>query len=118
MRDIHNILVGNLPSDNQPTPIWLKCLNCGFARTVGSLCPNWEDTPDPLGMPLQNMVTMDAIVRTSRYASSEQAQAVSFNPVGQVVGMMNDLRSSREVIVDLVEGYLDAIERLNDLQPE
>ena len=77
-----------------------------------------DDTPDPLGMPLQNMVTMDAIVRTSRYASSEQAQAVAFNPVGQVVGMMNEVRSSREVVMELVEGYLDTLERLNGLQPE
>jgi NAD(P)H-dependent flavin oxidoreductase YrpB (nitropropane dioxygenase family) len=79
----------------------------------------WEgpDAPQPLGMPLQNMVTMDAVVRTSRYASSPNAQAVAFNPVGQVVGMMNEVRSSREVVTDLVEGYLDAVERLNALQP-
>ena len=77
-----------------------------------------DDTPDPLGMPLQNMVTMDAVVRTSRYASSPQAQAVAFNPVGQVVGMMNEVRSSREVIMDIVEEYLDTVDRLNALQPE
>ena len=69
-------------------------------------------------MPLQNMVTMDAVVRTNRYASSSQAQAVAFNPVGQVVGMMNQVRSSREVVMELVEGYLDTLERLNALQPE
>ena len=80
----------------------------------------WEadETPDPLGMPLQNMVTMDAIVRTSRYASSPQAQAVAFNPVGQTVGMMNGVQSVREVVTDLVEGYVDAVERLNGLAPE
>jgi NAD(P)H-dependent flavin oxidoreductase YrpB (nitropropane dioxygenase family) len=80
----------------------------------------WErdDTPDPLGMPLQNMVTMDAVVRTHRYASSPQAQKVAFNPVGQVVGMMKEVRSTREVVMDLVEGYLDSVERLNALQPE
>jgi NAD(P)H-dependent flavin oxidoreductase YrpB (nitropropane dioxygenase family) len=77
-----------------------------------------EDTPDPLGMPLQNMVTMDAIVRTQRYASSEQAQAVSFNPVGQVVGMMKDIRPVREVVLSLVEEYLEATERLQGLTPE
>ena len=77
-----------------------------------------EDTPDPLGMPLQNMVTMDAITRTNRYASSPQAQAVAFNPVGQVVGMMNDVRTSREVIVDFVEGYVDTMDRLNGLQED
>ena len=77
-----------------------------------------EDTPDPLGMPLQNMVTMDAIVRTSRYASSPQSQAVAFNPVGQVVGMLNEVRSVREVMTELVEEYADAIDRLNGLLPE
>ena len=77
-----------------------------------------EDTPDPLGMPLQNMVTMDAIVRTNRYASSPEAQAVAFNPVGQVVGLMNQVQSSRELILEMVEDYLDTVERLNSLQPE
>ncbi len=76
------------------------------------------DTPDPLGMPLQNMVTMDAIVRTQRYSASEQAQAVSFNPVGQIVGMMNEIRSTREVIFDLVREYVDAVENLNALNIE
>ena len=75
-----------------------------------------DDTPDPLGMPLQNMVTMDCITRTGRYAASPQSQEVAFNPVGQVVGMMNEVQSSREVIEGLVTGYLDAIEHLNTLQ--
>ena len=77
-----------------------------------------EDTPDPLGMPLQNMVTMDCVTRTHRYASSPQAQAIAFNPVGQVVGMMNDVRSTREVVETMVTEYVDAIDRLNGLTPE
>ncbi len=85
---------------------------------------DWTDAwgtpgnPEPLGMPLQNMVTMDAIVRTQRYASSPEAQKVSFNPVGQVVGMMNDVRSCRELIFELVEGYVDTVERLQQLGAE
>ena len=80
----------------------------------------WEapDTPDPLGMPLQNMVTMDALTRTQRYASSAQAQAVAFNPVGQVVGMMNEVRSTRELIFSLVEEYVEAVDRLNALNAD
>ena len=74
------------------------------------------DTPDPLGMPLQNMVTMDAVTRTHRYASSPASQAVAFNPVGQTVGMMNEIKSCREVIYELVEGYVDAVDRLAGLQ--
>jgi len=79
----------------------------------------WEqpDSPKPLGMPLQGMVTMDAIARTSRYAGSGQAQRVAFNPVGQTVGLMKEVRSCREVIYDLVEDYFAASERLAALAP-
>ncbi len=74
------------------------------------------DTPDPLGMPLQFMVTADAVSRTHRYAS--KAQAVAFNPVGQIVGAMNDVRPVREVVLQLVEEYLEAVERLESLTPK
>ena len=76
----------------------------------------WEkpESPKPLGMPLQFMVTADAVARTHRYAP--KAQEVAFNPVGQVVGMMNEVRPVREVIVTLVEQYLDAVERFQQLQ--
>jgi len=77
-----------------------------------------EDSPKPLGMPLQGMVTMDAIARTSRYAGSGHAQQVAFNPVGQVVGLMKEIRSCREVIYDLVEDYVAATERLTALAPK
>jgi NAD(P)H-dependent flavin oxidoreductase YrpB (nitropropane dioxygenase family) len=78
----------------------------------------WEapDAPKPLGMPLQFMVTAEAVSRTHRYAS--KAQAVAFNPVGQIVGRMNEVRPVREVILSLVEEYLEAVERLEALQPE
>jgi len=77
----------------------------------------WEkpENPKPLGMPLQFMVTADAVSRTTRY--SAKAQPVAFNPVGQVVGMMNERRSSRDVIVGMVEQYLDAVERFQGIQP-
>ena len=76
-----------------------------------------EDAPKPLGMPLQGMVTMDAIARTGRYASSPHAQAVGFNPIGQTVGLIHEVQSCREVIYELVEGYVEASERLAKLQP-
>ncbi len=75
-----------------------------------------DDTPDPLGMPLQGMVTVDAISRGHRYAKA--AKSVQFNPVGQIVGDMNDAMPVRELIVNLVEQYLDTVERLEKLAPE
>ncbi|HVN85562.1 MAG TPA: nitronate monooxygenase family protein [Candidatus Binatia bacterium] len=75
----------------------------------------WEgpDSPGPLGMPLQFMVTSDAVARGHRYA--DKAKKVLFNPVGQIVGQMNSIRPVREVIRSLVEEYLEATERLQRL---
>jgi NAD(P)H-dependent flavin oxidoreductase YrpB (nitropropane dioxygenase family) len=77
----------------------------------------WEnpENPKPLGMPLQFMVTADAVARTHRYAA--KAQKVAFNPVGQVVGLMNEVRPVREVIQRMVEEYVDAAERFQGIQP-
>ena len=75
----------------------------------------WErpDTPDPLPMPMQYMVSGECVVRGTRYA--DKAQSVAFNPCGQVVGQLNSERKTRDVMQELVEGYLDAVERLNAL---
>ncbi len=89
---------------------------CRMLRNEWTEAWGAEDTPDPLGMPLQFMVTAEAVSRTHRYAN--KAQAVGFNPVGQIVGSMNEVRPVREVIVSLVEEYLEAVERLERLQPE
>jgi NAD(P)H-dependent flavin oxidoreductase YrpB (nitropropane dioxygenase family) len=77
----------------------------------------WErpDTPDPLPLPLQGMVTAGAMARFHTYP--KHSQRVAFNPVGQVVGQMNEVRSCRETIYRLVEEYVDAVERLQRLLP-
>ena len=77
----------------------------------------WErdDAPEPLGMPLQGMVTMEAITRGHRYA--KPAKDIQFNPVGQIVGQMNDVKPVREVIYALAEEYFETVERLQSLTP-
>jgi NAD(P)H-dependent flavin oxidoreductase YrpB (nitropropane dioxygenase family) len=75
----------------------------------------WEapGAPQPLGMPLQFMVTSDAVARTHRNA--DKAKSVMVNPVGQIVGTMNTVRPVKEVIYDLVREYIEATERLQSL---
>ena len=75
----------------------------------------WEadDTPDPLPMPLQGMVTLDMVRRTHQYA--EKAQDVAFNPVGQIVGSMNQILPARDVLSELIDGYYDSLDRLKSL---
>ena len=75
-----------------------------------------DDTPDPLGMPLQFMVASEAVVRGHRYPA--QAQSVGFNPCGQIVGSLSAVRSVRQVVDQMIEEFLDAVERLNSLLPE
>jgi NAD(P)H-dependent flavin oxidoreductase YrpB (nitropropane dioxygenase family) len=72
-----------------------------------------EDTPDPLPMPLQMMVAFDAVQRGHRYP--EPAKDVNFNPVGQVVGQLNQVERTAQVVQRLVEEYVEACERLNRL---
>jgi NAD(P)H-dependent flavin oxidoreductase YrpB (nitropropane dioxygenase family) len=36
-----------------------------------------------------------------------------FNPVGQVVGQLTKVRKAADVVRELVEEYIDAVERLN-----
>jgi NAD(P)H-dependent flavin oxidoreductase YrpB (nitropropane dioxygenase family) len=74
-----------------------------------------EDTPDPLPMPLQGMVTFDAVRRTHTYAGVGDTQEVAFSPVGQVVGMIDHAQSSRDVIRDLLTGFVDASAQLSEI---
>lgn len=76
-----------------------------------------EDTPDPLGMPLQGLVTTDAIRRTGEYAAVNDTQKVAFNPIGQVVGQINEVESSRNLIMRLLNEYVDALDYVNNMLP-
>jgi NAD(P)H-dependent flavin oxidoreductase YrpB (nitropropane dioxygenase family) len=80
----------------------------------------WDDpaNPKPLGMPLQGLVSSDGMRRTSVYAGVGDTQKVAFNPVGQVVGQINAVESTRNVITRLISEYVDALERVNGLMPE
>jgi NAD(P)H-dependent flavin oxidoreductase YrpB (nitropropane dioxygenase family) len=79
----------------------------------------WEqpDAPKPLGMPLQGLLTMEAMQRTGRYIEHPGAQRCSFSPVGQVVGMLQQESSCRDIVARLVNEYLDALDGLQKLMP-
>ncbi|MFN8642125.1 MAG: nitronate monooxygenase family protein [Candidatus Binatia bacterium] len=78
----------------------------------------WEgpDSPGTLGMPLQFMVTAEAVSRGHRYA--DKAKKVMFNPAGQIIGRINQSRSVRDVMNELVTGYVEAVDRLQALTGE
>jgi len=115
-------------AESDMTPLVVeKLLEADSTRTVRSramtgkparqLRTEWTDaferpdSPGYLPMPLQFMLVSDALNRISRAGRRELVGM----PVGQVVGMMNDVRPVRDVMMQLVEEYLEASERLQRL---
>ena len=73
----------------------------------------WDaaDAPEPLPMPLQNILVSEAHQRMSE---SSDPTAVAM-PVGQIVGRMNEIRPVADIIAELVTGFEDATKRLDDI---
>lgn len=75
----------------------------------------WEsaDGPQPLGMPLQYMVSGMAVAAGRR--QPETVAEIGFNPVGQVVGQLGRVEKTSTVIERWVQEYVDATVRLEEL---
>jgi NAD(P)H-dependent flavin oxidoreductase YrpB (nitropropane dioxygenase family) len=73
----------------------------------------WDDpaNPDPLGMPLQYLLTADAQHRI-RVSGKEELLGM---PVGQIIGSVTEVRPVAEVMRSLVADAEDAITRLTSL---
>lgn len=70
-----------------------------------------EGNPEPLGMPLQYMVSGIAVSATHRWP--DQTVDVAFNPVGQVVGQFEKVEKTSAVMARWVEEYIDASGQLD-----
>jgi len=79
----------------------------------------WErqDTPAPLGMPLQSALVAESQVRINQAAVAEggAARDLATYFVGQVVGSLDRIRPTRAVVLDMVEEFIDTIGRLEGL---
>ena len=110
-----------------------KYLRAGLGDTVRSrsitgkparmLRTAWTDewdgpgSPGPLPMPLQPLLVGEALARIGRVASKEGSGANQLATyfVGQVVGSMNSVKPTRRVVMEMVEEFVDAVERLHAL---
>jgi NAD(P)H-dependent flavin oxidoreductase YrpB (nitropropane dioxygenase family) len=76
----------------------------------------WEraDTPDPLGMPLQPILSAEAQRRINRgaHTSGSGAEKLANYFVGQIVGVMNQPKTASQVVFDMIEEFIDASESL------
>ena len=87
-------------------------------QLVTAWTEEWDraDTPDPLGMPLQPILVDDAIRRIDRAAHHEGtgANQLANYFVGQVVGTMNESKPASRVVYEMIEEFIESVERLND----
>jgi len=76
----------------------------------------WENPegPGPLPMPIQPLLIGPAMSRIGRVADKPGTGANDLITyfVGQVVGSMNTVRPTRRVVLEMVEEFIDAVERL------
>jgi NAD(P)H-dependent flavin oxidoreductase YrpB (nitropropane dioxygenase family) len=74
----------------------------------------------PLPLPLQSMLCEPLLRRVDVLASQGHpgAQALSTYFVGQGVGLMNKVKPAREVVLEFIEDYLAAAERLSRSIPD
>jgi NAD(P)H-dependent flavin oxidoreductase YrpB (nitropropane dioxygenase family) len=86
---------------------------CRMLRNDWTEAWETEGNPEPLGMPLQYMVSGMAVSATHRWP--DQTVDVAFNPVGQVVGQFEKVEKSAAVIERWVNEYLDATGHLDAL---
>jgi len=78
----------------------------------------WDDseTLDPLPMPLQTMATTAALTRISRKVHKNAgAQKLATTPAGQVIGLIKQVRSCKQIVQEMKEDYAEALERIDDL---
>ncbi len=71
-----------------------------------------EGAPEPLPMPLQNLLVSDAHNRMNAHGDPD----VVSMPVGQIVGSMNEVRPVADVMAELVSGFEDAVARLEKIR--
>jgi NAD(P)H-dependent flavin oxidoreductase YrpB (nitropropane dioxygenase family) len=73
-----------------------------------------EDAPPTLAMPLQSALVAEAQLRISRSAATEGSGANQLANyfVGQIVGAMNSVRPARAVVLEMVEEYIDAAQKV------
>lgn len=109
-------------------PVVEKLVAAGSDQTVRSRCISgkparilrtaWSDawdapeSPGTLPMPLQHHVTSDAQERIQRYAHTPGGRELVGAPVGQIVGRMSSVRDVREVVRDMMEELVEAVDRV------
>jgi NAD(P)H-dependent flavin oxidoreductase YrpB (nitropropane dioxygenase family) len=76
----------------------------------------WErsDAPAPLPMPLQGLLYGQAAARFSRVHAKDFAG----HPAGQILGSVDRVRPARDVVLSMVEEWIDTTSKLTRLMEQ
>jgi len=115
--ETHPVVKDKFLSATSADTIRSRSLTGKHARMLrSSWTEEWDrdDTPDPLGMPLQPVLTAEAQRRISRAAHSQGsgAEKLANYFVGQIVGTMNHRKGAAQVVFEMVEEFIDSVESL------
>ena len=79
-----------------------------------------EEAPDALPMPIQSLVSEAPLARVTKLAEGghEGARTLATSFVGQGVGLMNSIQTSRQVVYEFMEDFLNAQARLQSTLQE
>jgi NAD(P)H-dependent flavin oxidoreductase YrpB (nitropropane dioxygenase family) len=71
----------------------------------------WErdDAPAPLPMPLQGLLYGEAAARFTRV----HAKPFAGSPAGQILGSVDKVRPARDVVLSMVEEYIETVEGMH-----
>lgn len=82
----------------------------------------WEsaDSPGPLPMPLMEMISDSAFQKIGQAAAAGSPEAYRLQSyfVGQAVGMLGSVRPAAEVVYSMIESYIEAVARLNEISAD
>jgi NAD(P)H-dependent flavin oxidoreductase YrpB (nitropropane dioxygenase family) len=123
-----SVWLTTVEAETSPT-VRRKMLEAGVGDTVRSRCSTgkparqlrsaWTDewdaatSPNPLPMPLQLILTAEAKQRIERAAAAHPGAAeLATYYVGQVVGLLNRERSTKQVMARMVEEYIEVVGEL------
>ncbi len=115
--DYHPVLIEKIMKASSSDTVRAKLWTGKPARLLKTKWTEaWEaeGSPGTLPMPLQYMLTSDAQQRIYRgaQAGAPGAKELVGTPVGQIVGRMNQVKSSKDVVNGMVEEFVDVVDKL------
>jgi len=115
--ETHPVVKAKMLADQSSDTTRSRSLTGKPARMLKSAwTEEWQraDTPDPLGMPLQPVLTQNAQRRIERAAhnAGSGAEKLANYFVGQIVGTMNNSKTSAQVVYEIIEEFINSVESL------